>query len=282
MNNKDITAVITSFKSKNKIINCIKSLGKEIDIIVIENSNDKHLKNQLENDFPNLRCILSNLNLGYAKGNNLGLSKVKTKYALIINPDAEVHSDAIDNFIFTAKSKPEFAIIAPYVQEVKQRTKDEIVEGVHEVKNVKGFAMFLNLEQFKDVGFFDENFFIYFEEIDLCKRLRKNNKKIYLDKTIKIKHAGGTSHEEEINYEMEKSRNWHWMWSTFYYHKKHYGYIFALIKILPKFVSSILKTIFYKIISENKKKDIYYSRFQGILNSILLKKSWYRPNINKS
>ena len=42
------------------------------------------------------------------------------------------------------------------------------------VDNVKGFAMFLNMEEFKDIGFFDKNFFIYFEEIDLCKRLKKN------------------------------------------------------------------------------------------------------------
>ena len=283
MSIKDITVVITSFRSENKILRCIKSLGTELSIIVVENSNDQALKEKLERDYSNIKCILSDNNLGYAKGNNLGLSMVKTKYALIINPDAEVHSHSIENFFITVEKKPNFSIIAPYIQESEDKeTHKEEDQSVVEVNSVKGFAMFLNLKEFEDVGFFDENFFIYFEEIDLCKRLRKNNKKIYLDKTIKIKHAGGTSHEEEINYEMEKSRNWHWMWSTFYYHKKHYGYFFALIKILPKFVSSILKTIFYKIVSENKKKDIYYSRFQGILNSILLKKSWYRPNINKS
>ena len=277
MNNKDITAVITSFRSKNKIINCIKSLGKDIRIIIVENSNDENLKNQLENEFPNLKCILSKLNLGYAKGNNLGLSKVKTKYALIINPDAEVHSDAIDNFILSAKSNPKFAIIAPYVQELRQKTSNQIKEGIHEVKNVKGFAMFLNLDQFKEVGFFDENFFIYFEEIDLCKRLIKKKKKIYLDTNIKINHSGGSSHDEVINYEMEKSRNWHWMWSSFYFHRKHYGYIFAIFKILPKFLSSLIKMIFFKLTSNKEKKDIYSCRFYGILNSILLKKSWYRP-----
>ena len=236
MNNKDITAVITSFKSKNKIINCIKSLGREIDIIVVENSNDENLKNQLENDFPNLKCILSNLNLGYAKGNNLGLSKVKTKYALIINPDAEAHSDAIDNFILTANSNPEFAIIAPYVQEVRQKKNNQIKEGVHEVKNVKGFAMFLNLEQFKDVGCFDENFCIYFEEIDLCKRVKMNKGKIYLDKSLKIYHEGGSSVDEKYKAELEKNRNWHWMWSTFYFHKKYKGFFVSFIIIIPKLI----------------------------------------------
>ena len=58
---------------------------------------------------------LSRLNLGYAKGNNLGLSKVKTKYALIINPDAEVHKKAINNFFLTDKLNNKFAIIAGHM-----------------------------------------------------------------------------------------------------------------------------------------------------------------------
>ncbi len=280
MSNKDITAVITSFKSENKIVNCIKSLGKEIQIIVIENSNDKNLKIKLEKEYSNIKCILSDQNLGYAKGNNLGLSLVKTKYALIINPDAEVQNAALENFFLAVKNKPDFSIIAPFIQETDKIEHSEVKKTIFEVKNVKGFAMFLNLKQFDKIGFFDENFFIYFEEIDLCKRLIKNNKKIYLDTGIKIKHAGGTSHEDSINYEMEKSRNWHWMWSTFYFHKKHQGYLIALIKILPKFISAIFKTIFFKITSNSEKKDIYYCRFEGILNSILLRKSWYRPKIN--
>ena len=281
MSNKDITVIITSFKSEKKILNCIKSLGEDLKIIVIENSNDEKLKNKLEIKYTNLKCILSKKNLGYAKGNNLGLSMVDTKYALIINPDAEVDNQAINNFFLTEKNKPDFAIIAPFIQEtgINEPSKKEN-KGVYEVKNVKGFAMFLNLDQFKGIGFSDENFFIYFEEIDLCKRLIKKEKKIFLDTNIKIKHAGGTSHEDSINYEMEKSRNWHWMWSSFYFHKKHYGYTIALLKILPKFFSAIIKTIYFKIISNKEKKEIYYCRFEGILNSILERKSWYRPKIN--
>ena len=194
MINKDITAVITSFKSENKIIKCIESLGENISIIVIENSNDKNLKIKLERNYTNVKCILSEQNLGYAKGNNLGLSLVNTKYALIINPDATVNSQTINNFLSTAKDKPNFAIIAPFIQENDQDDSESTNEII-EVKSVKGFAMFLNLKQFEEIGFFDENFFIYFEEIDLCKRLIKKRKKIFLDSNIKISHAGGTSHE---------------------------------------------------------------------------------------
>ena len=135
MSNKDITVIITSFKSEKKILNCINSLGEDLKIIVIENSNDKKLKNKLEIKYTNLKCILSNNNLGYAKGNNLGLSMVDTKYALIINPDAEVDNQAINNFFITAKNKPDFAIIAPFIQDSRiSEPSEKENKGVYEVK----------------------------------------------------------------------------------------------------------------------------------------------------
>ena len=139
--------------------------------------------------------------------------------------------------------------------------------------------MFLNMKNLKKIDFFDENFFLYFEEIDLCKRLRNQNIKIYIDPTIEVSHFGGASHNTEINKPMELSRNWHWMWSTFYYHKKHNGYIRAFIVILPKLISSIIKFVIYMLIFKKFKSDIYKHRILGIINSVILKKSWYRPRV---
>jgi GT2 family glycosyltransferase len=139
--------------------------------------------------------------------------------------------------------------------------------------------MLLNIKQFNEIGFFDSNFFIYLEEIDLCRRLKEKGKKIYLDKNIKINHVGGSSHNESINFEMELSRNWHWMWSLFYYNRKHFGYLNSLIKVSKKFFSSFIKMIFFAIICRRKQRKIYFQRFSGLFNSIIGKKSWYRPKI---
>ena len=130
------------------------------------------------------------------------------------------------------------------------------------------------------IWFFDENYFLYFEEIDLCKRVEKKGGKIFLDKKIIIKHDGASSVNKESTIEFEKSRNWHWMWSTFYYHKKYKGYIIALLITFPKLVSSLIKTIFYQLIFNMEKKNIYFCRMSGILNSMMGKKSWYRPSID--
>ena len=280
MNDQDITVIITSFHSGEKIFNCIESINKDIKIIVVENSNDQELKKKIQSKYKNVDCILSKENLGYGAGNNLGLSKVLTNYALIVNPDVTLENDTIDNFFLTIKNIKNFGIIAPI-------SKDEIYtnfsidsdKNLKEVESVKGFAMFLSMNNLKEIKFFDENFFLYFEEIDLCKRIRKNDIKIYIDPSIKVNHLGGTSHNSEINKTMELSRNWHWMWSSFYYHKKHYGYINALLKISPKLLSSLIKFIFYLLIFQKFKSDIYKHRVFGIINSVLLKKSWYRPRI---
>ena len=140
---------------------------------------------------------------------------------------------------------PDFAIIGPAIQEKGDEVKFKEDKNLIEVNNVKGFAMFLNIKEFKEIGFFDENFFIYFEEIDLCERVKNMNKKIYLDPSIIINHTGGSSHNKSINYEMELSRNWHWMWSSFYYHKKYNGFLIALMKVSRKLISSSIKYIIY-------------------------------------
>ena len=137
--------------------------------------------------------------------------------------------------------------------------------------------MFLNIKEFKEIGFFDENFFIYLEEVDLCKRLKMNNKKIYVDPDILIDHQGGSYHDEEYNFEMELSRNWHWMWSTFYYNKKYNGYFFAIKSVYKKMISSILKYTFYLLSFNQKRRLIYKYRVSGLFNSIIGKPSWYRP-----
>ena len=105
--------------------------------------------------------------------------------------------------------------------------------------------------------FFDENFFLYFEEIDLCKRVKKSNGKIFLNKNIIIHHEGGGSVNMHDSIELEKNRNWHWMWSTFYFQRKYKGFFLASLLIFPKLISSFFKTIFYSIFLIKKKRYLF-------------------------
>ena len=110
-----------------------------------------------------------------------------------------------------------------------------------QVDYIKGFAMFFNKNKFKKINFFDENIFMYLEEIDLCKRIKNQRENIYIIKKAKIIHYGAKSHNSIYNYKMELSRNWHWMWSKFYYKKKHDCIFFAYIDTLFDFIKNFIK-----------------------------------------
>ena len=277
MESKELSIVIVTFKSEGKIFNCLDSIPNSINVKIIENSNNENFKRKIESKYRNVKCILTGSNKGYAAANNIGLNSVDTKYALILNPDTILDKTAIDNFFITEKKLDDFWLIGPASdQQIDRDFKDS---HILEVDNLKGFAIFFNMKKFNK-DFFDENYFLYFEEIDLCKKVRKNNGKIFLDKNILIKHEGSSSVDKTKKIELEKNRNWHWMWSTFYFHKKYNGFFLALINILPKFISSIFKTLFYVLIFNNIKRDIYFHRLSGIINSIKGKKSWYRPSLD--
>ena len=281
MSVKDITIIITSFKSDEKVINCLNSIDKQCKVIIVENSNNLEFKKNFEQKFDNVECILTGENLGYGKANNIGLKKIKTKYALILNPDTVLGKTALENFFEATILMPDFAIMAPSEQAEKEEVKDNDIQDSSPklVKNVKGFAMLLNLSEFNEIGFFDENFFLYFEDIDLCRRLVNRKKKIYLISNVKIDHLGGQSSDKKINQERELTRNWHWMWSTFNYHKKYHGFFISFFIIFPKLISSLFKMLIYSLHMNKEKKEIYYQRYSGLINAVMGKSSWYRPKI---
>ena len=277
MDSNDLTVVIVTFKSEDKIYSCLNSIPRNIKTIIVENSNDENFKKKIEDKYLNVKCILSGANKGYAVANNIGLKQVHTRFALVLNPDAILEKNVIDIFFSIVKKNNDFWLLGPssYQQNKSSPEAKEFIE----VNNLKGFAIFLNMERFDNI-FFDENFFLYFEEIDLCTRVKNKGGKIYLNKNILIKHEGAGSVNKANALELEKNRNWHWMWSTFYYHKKYRGFISAIIITFPKLFSAILKLIYYQLILNKEKKNIYFCRMSGIVNSILGKKSWYRPSLD--
>ena len=274
---KDLTVIITTFKSNLKIENCLNSINSQIKVIIIENSQSESFRINIEKKYKNVECILPEENLGYSKANNLGLSKVKTKYALILNPDTVLDPKAINNFFEFTKNYEDFAIVGPNQNE---QIKNNLKATPFEVKKIKGYAMFLNLSKFSNIGYFDENFFLYLEEIDLCKRVKQINEKIYVDPSIQVLHFGGASVDPKFSEEVELNRNWHWMWSRFYFNKKHSNYFFALISVIPKLLSSILKIIIYSVTFKTLKRKIYLMRLSGLINSIIGKSSWHRITLS--
>ena len=118
------------------------------------------------------------------------------------------------------------------------------------------------------------------ENNDLCLRVNKAGGSIFIVPTAKINHGGAKTVDLKHKDEVELSRNWHWIWSKFYFNKKHFGFFKAVIECLPTYISSILKFLFYLLINNNFKKKIYFNRASGFYNALLGKSSWYRPKID--
>ena len=282
MNNfeKNITFVIVCFKSSHIIEKCIKSINSSIKIIVVENSDNTHVKKYLEDKFSNVEVIIAKENLGYGKGNNLGISKVNTQYVFILNPDAALEDSSLKE-LYKAQLvlQDDFAILAPnildnygYFSEKNNNYQKEIME----VDYVKGFAMLINLKKVTFKKIFDENFFLFLEEIDLCKRIKDSGERIFVVQNSKVQHLAKQASENSLNIEL--CRNWHWMWSLFYYNYKHFGFFTACKVIFYKFFSSIVK-LFIGLLFFNKKKTlIHYYRLSGLFNAFFKKPSWLRPN----
>jgi N-acetylglucosaminyl-diphospho-decaprenol L-rhamnosyltransferase len=281
----NLTFVIVTYRSQNVIDRCIKSIDSQIKIIVVENSNNFFVKRDLEKKYPNINVLISGKNLGYGRANNLGLKKVRTKYAFIVSPDTYLDKNTLIEMKNSVNLLGDnFSILAPNYKKnfgyFSKKNENKIRNDFFfKVDYVKGFAMLLNLEKIKFKEIFDKKIFLFLEEIDLCKRVRDSGGNIYIINKAKIYHSGEKSSGEDL--EIVLCRNWHWMWSLFYYNKKHFGLVKAYYVTLKKFFSSLSKYILTKLFFDLKKNKIYFYRILGLINAYQGKTSWFRPYIKK-
>ena len=181
-------------------------------------------------------------------------------------------------FIEGLNNVSEFTLASPlndnknfpnYKKEILSKNKNS---NILPVESIDGFSMLFNLQKFKEKDFFDENFFLYLENDDLCLRIRKKNEYIYVVTDSLINHKGGINTNEKLEY----LRNWHWMWSKFYFIKKHYGFLNAITKISLNLSAACFKYLIYLLLFNSHKKKIYKMRLCGIFASIMGKKSSFR------
>lgn len=276
MDYNQITVGIVTFKSENVIFNCLKSIKKIKKIIVLDNSNDKILKKKINKKYPKIKILLSKKNLGYGVANNKIITKSKTPFVFILSPDVILKKNCEERLLKSIINlKQDFSILAPISQ---YRDYGFLKKNITETEGVQGFAMMINRSKIIKAGMFDKNIFLYAEELDLCKRLRLNKEKIYINKTAKVFHLGAKS--SNIGFEFDKCRNWHWGWSKVYFEKKYSNNFLVYLKFAILLSVQMLKIIFYTILLNKKEAINKTMRFSGMLTSLLGKGSWYRPKFN--
>jgi len=285
VNYENITVGIVAYRSENVIFDCLKSIKTIHKIIIYDNSNDISLKKKVSKKYPNIRYILSKTNIGYGAANNKIFKIARTPYVFVVSPDTIMSKNCVDVLINQSnKYIKDFSIISPSSNErnygffEKGKLKNGKSKNIIKVDYVKGFAMLINIKKIKNIGMFDENIFLYLEEIDLCKRLKHVNENIFVVKDAKIKHLGAKS--SNIDFEYEKCQSWHWMWSKVYMDKKNFNFKYALKKYFFLIFKYLIKFFLNLILLKFKKAQICYLKSSAIINSLNGKKSFYRPKIN--
>ena len=282
--NRNITISIVTYFSDHLIFKRLNEF-KKYKSIIIENSLQKELKKKIEKKFKSTKVIIPKQNLGYGSGNNLSVYNIKTKYCLIINPDAYLTKKNLNNLLKYIKSIPEFGIAFarfnnPAAKNYFTNFKENYAEVFYDnfLKFSSGCCMLINRELLikKRVHFFDENFFLYNEEQDLVKRCQDKKIKVYLLKNCIVKHKPNSSHNPKLNNDVEIFKHWHYTWSYFYFLKKHFGFFFAFKKNIVELIKSLIMSVWNFIIFNKHKRKKYASRLSGLINSILGKKSSLR------
>lgn len=256
----DISFIVLNYKSEQYLPGCVQSLEKSVgnlsyEIIIINNDSE-----QISSITPSdtVKIVNNNTNEGFAKACNQGANIASGNTLFFINPDTEVFFGTFDKLLENF-SDESVGIIAPklllpsgevqpwssgfsvtlldilrnnfgWIRNKKLWNKDSSVF----VDWTSGAAFAINKDLFENVSGFDENFFMYFEDVDLCKRISKLKKKILVSPSMQILHFGGKSYLDK------KRQKEEYYASQDYYFKKHFGTVELFLLKSLRMLSGIM------------------------------------------
>ena len=281
INYKKLTIVLIAYKSEKKIYAFVKNIPNKIQTIIIENSNNLILKKNIEKKYPHIKVFIKK-NEGVSASINYAVKKIKTEFFLQISPDIKFDYMDLNKFIGIAKKLDnKFSALGPRFLNVNNKSHKQINKNlkIESINSIHGSFMFINKKKFKEIGGFDDNFFLYFEETDYCKRASNVGLKAYQINEIKVKTEGRSVliKNKKEKKELNNILIWHFIWSKYYFTKKNYGLMLSLLIFLPIMIRTILRVFFYQIINKKESIERYKYRLSGLTNSIMGKNSSLRP-----
>lgn len=257
-----LSIIIVNYQVKKELFTCISSIINSnpktaYEIIVVDNDEKKSIDKELKKKFPKV-VYIPNENKGFGQGNNLGAKFAKGDFLFFLNPDTTVFSKTIDSLVDFLHKHLDTAIVSPlllgqdgqpyqqgslelnptrgifalsFVNKIfstnpiskKYFLQDWDRKSIKEVDVAPATAFVIRKSVFEKVDGFDERFFLFFEEFDLCKGVKELGWKIYITPLAKASHVWGASTKQrhDIKSIFEKSR--------FYYFRKHFGILPAIL-----------------------------------------------------
>jgi GT2 family glycosyltransferase len=203
----EVTVIMVTYNSRHVLEESLAPLRGLRHVVVVDNASHDGTPEAVARLLPQARLIRNEVNVGFGRANNIGLARVTTPHALLLNPDCVLDAGALDRLLDAARRYPDAAILAPKVFLAPgrlgesfrpfyfRRQPEQLVEPQGDVCAdwLIGAALFLNMEHMRRVGFFDPWFFLFYEEEDLCLRVREAGHAAILVSDAVAVHAGRKS-----------------------------------------------------------------------------------------
>lgn len=260
-----ISVIIVNYNARYFLENCLRSvlssdIAGHVEIIVVDNASSDDSCAMLDNCFSDVRVIQNTENIGFAKANNQAVDLAQGAYLLILNPDTMLTETTLSEMLNFADQQENFGAAGPcfidgtgsFLPESKRNFPDMKVAGakllgyskyyyashleldaIDEVDVLTGAFMFVKKEVYLMLGGFDEDYFMYGEDIDLSYRILKKGYKNFYIGTSKVLHFKGESTIKNKFY----LKNFYGALGIF--HKKH----FQKSRVLYKLVDVLIKTM---------------------------------------
>lgn len=254
----DLSIIIVSHNSGDVLPRCLESLEKvrhelDFEVIVVDNGSSDGSVERLETDHPGFRFVRARENLGFAGGCNLGLAQAAARHYLLLNPDTEVLPGALPKLVWALDEHPPWGIVGarmvdgegkPYAAARRfprpfdvfcectrlaywfPRSRlfagyfygDRELTGLDEVDQVEGSALMIRGSVREQIGDLDPQFFLFWEEVDWCRRVKAAGFEIHIVQSAEIKHYRATTMSRHYLRSREHNAR-----SALKYFRKHHG-----------------------------------------------------------
>lgn len=256
----NITTIITLYKTP---LEKLKNLNqyKAFKLIIFEQegnlSSKKKINKILKRKF---EYLYSKKNIGLPKASNILLNKVKSKYLLFTQADILIDKKSILNLVKIFKKDENIIFVTPTInKKIKKKN------NISFVKNIKAACMICDVKKLKKIGFFDDDYFLYWEDIDLIKKINLSKFKMVLANNIFAKHQSSQSSKDNFNTLYLRSSNY--IYGEFIYDFKHKK--FRIIKVVRKLIQNLFLFFFDILRFRFKNSIIRVFKIYGILKFIL-------------
>ena len=272
----EVSFVIVNWNAKQHLQKCLRSIssscaGLSYEIILVDNASSDGSPEMVTTEFPGVRLIANADNVGFAAANNQGTAIAQSRYFALVNPDVEVFAGTLQRLIALMDANPEIGVLGPKVLNADLTLQpscrtfpslrswffralaldttfprsrffgDHFMthwshEEVRDVDILSGCFWLIRRRAHEDVGGLDTRFFMYAEDMDLCRRYRQAGWRVTFNPGAEIIHYGGASSgTAPVRFWIEQQR------ANLQYWKKHHGFASTAVLYLILVIHHLLR-----------------------------------------